>query len=169
METIISVSETSDSVSEQLMSMLSAMVIFCVASPLYAFILITFSSPHIILHPVKVSLHCGELLRLNGQGTWCYDSYLWRPCYLVTKKGVRAMDRKRVYFRNDSQRYVHFWSRWLSEMVWACVNTRCDVIGNVKTFESKFYHIAATKTYVQYPWKSKNYGITCSLFSVDFM
>ena len=37
-------------------------------------------------------------------------------------EGVRGMDLKRVYFRYDSQRYVHLGSRWLGEMVWSCVN-----------------------------------------------
>ena len=30
--------------------------------------------------------------------------------------------------------------------VQSCLDTWCDVIGNVETFESKFYHSAATKT-----------------------
>ena len=72
---------------------------------------------------------------------------------LVTKQGVRRMDLKRVYLRDDSQRYVHFGSRWRSEMVRSCVNTWCDVIGNVETFESNFF-IQSQQPICQYQWRS---------------
>ena len=63
----------------------------------------------------------------------CDAPLIWWPM-----SGMRGMDLKRVYFRNYSQRYMHFASCWLSEMVWSCVNTWCDVTGKCWNFKANF-------------------------------
>ena len=72
------------------------------------------------------------------------------PVSWWTERGMHGMDLQRVYFRNDSQRYVHFGSHSLSETDQLCENTRCDLTGNVKTFKSKSYDTVATIW--QYQW-----------------
>ena len=79
---------------------------------------------------------------------------------------VRTMNLKCIYFRNDRKRYEH---RWLSEMVRSCVNTRCDVIENVETFDSILSY-SRDKTYMTISAKEHgNYRATRPSFSADFM
>ena len=62
------------------------------------------------------------------------------------------MDLELFYVRNNSQRCVHFGPHWLSAKVPSCRNIWCGITENVDTFDSKFYHISATKRFWQYQW-----------------
>ena len=70
----------------------------------------------------------------------------------------------------DSQRCVHFGSRWLCEMVPSCANTRWDVIENVETFWRKCYHSKATKKKLTVSVNEHGHDrVTYCSHCVDFM
>ena len=58
------------------------------------------------------------------------------------KEAMCGIDPKRVYFPNDSQRFVHVGSRWLSEMVLLL----CKHMVRRRWKMLKFYHTVATET-----------------------
>ena len=78
----------------------------------------------------------------------CGASVIWCP-----RSEVLGMDLKHVYFRNSSQCYVQFGSRWLGEMVRSCVNTWFGVIGNVEILKANFIIQSRQKPIWQYQWR----------------
>ena len=114
--------------------------------------------PWKMICPVSSYIFKVAALSRATKAQWIGHMMLWQisvSLLLFGDQGGGAQNGpKRVYFRNDSQRYVYFGSHLQGEMVRSCVNTWCNVIGNVETFESKFYNTVAIKTYWQYQWRS---------------